>query len=428
MRLSRQSTHALTLTFGTIDGTAQAGSDYTARRGRIVFRRGIRQRTVTVLVRADDRDEARETFGLLIAASKDARRAARFRVRDNAGVAAIRDQDAAPAISVFGDSGRENLDEARFKIALSRETYRAVDVSFSTQPGTAGPQDFIARSGRVRIPAGQRSVMVGVRFSNDGFDEPDETFSLVLRAPTGGRLKRASATATIVDDDVPRAVSVGDTAVWEGSSGTKFARVTLTARSVPGTAVTVRFATVPGTAADGADYTSTSGTLTLGHSELRKYIDVPLTPDTLDEDDETFVVRLSDPQGGTIGDAEATVTIRDDDSSPLVGVADVIGGEGDQGIALAPVLVTLSKASGRTATVKYRMVDDTATVADGDYDPVSGTVTFLPGETSKEVLVPIHGDLVVEPDEQLRLEVFDAVNAVAVSGLAAFVVIQNDDA
>jgi len=49
--------------------------------------------------------------------------------------------------------------------------------------------------------------------------------------------------------------------------------------------------------------------------ENRKTIAVPVPGGTLDENDETFTVTFSQVNNATLGDGQATGTIRDDDST-----------------------------------------------------------------------------------------------------------------
>jgi hypothetical protein len=58
--------------------------------------------------------------------------------------------------------------------------------------------------------------------------------------------------------------------------------------------------------------------------------------------------------------------------------------------------------------VNYATADGTATVADGDYQAVSGTLTFAAGEQSKTVTVLVNGDLKVENDETFLVNLSDA--------------------
>ena len=85
--------------------------------------------------------------------------------------------------------------------------------------------------------------------------------------------------------------------------------------SVPSTeSVTVSFATEDRTATAGDDYQPALGTLTFPpESTATQQIEVRLSDDAVDEDEETFILRLSDPRGATLAVASATGTIADDD-------------------------------------------------------------------------------------------------------------------
>jgi hypothetical protein len=85
-------------------------------------------------------------------------------------------------------------------------------------------------------------------------------------------------------------------------------------------AVTVDYTTVNGSALAGADYTTTTGTLSWANGESgSKFIVVPILNDGVAEPTESFTVSLSNPTGGlTISGGTATVTIADDDSAAPV--------------------------------------------------------------------------------------------------------------
>jgi hypothetical protein len=61
-----------------------------------------------------------------------------------------------------------------------------------------------------------------------------------------------------------------------------------------------------------------------------------------------------------------------------------------------------------------------------DYEPVSGTVSFNPGETEKFVMVTIYSDLEVEEDEVFSMYLINA-SPISIYGSAATVHILNDD-
>jgi hypothetical protein len=80
----------------------------------------------------------------------------------------------------------------------------------------------------------------------------------------------------------------------------------------------------------------------------------------------------------------------------------------------AEFTLLMSNPSAQTVTANYSTVDGTATAADHDYIPLSGSVTFAPGETQKTVTVQIVGDTILEPDETFWVVLSNVVNAVPV--------------
>ena len=111
--------------------------------------------------------------------------------------------------------------------------------------------------------------------------------------------------------------------------------------------MTVDYATAGGTAEEGTDYTATSGTLTFAPGEDSKTIPVPTLEDEIDEENETFTLNLSNPDGATIQDGTATGTINDDDEPPAIVITDAEAEEGET----AEFTVTLSAITSFTVTV-----------------------------------------------------------------------------
>ena len=64
--LSRASSRTVTVDYATSDGTAQAGSDYTAASGKLTFNAGDTSQTVQVTVLTDQEDESDETLTLTL--------------------------------------------------------------------------------------------------------------------------------------------------------------------------------------------------------------------------------------------------------------------------------------------------------------------------------------------------------------------------
>ena len=108
-----------------------------------------------------------------------------------------------------------------------------------------------------------------------------------------------------------------------------------------------------------ADYTATSGTLTICAGATSGTFNVPVLADTLDEANETATITLSNASNASISDSTATLTITDDDAAPSLSIADVT--TSNENAANATFTVSLSAVSGQDVTVNYATSNGTAT-------------------------------------------------------------------
>jgi hypothetical protein len=108
-------------------------------------------------------------------------------------------------------------------------------------------------------------------------------------------------------------IAIGNRSAAEGTgTNTTFKfRVTLSAAAA-GT-VTVQYATAPGTATAGSDYTHRTGTVTFPAGVTTRNVTVTVIGDSSVEPNETFNVNLSNPVGATIADNQGRGTIQNDD-------------------------------------------------------------------------------------------------------------------
>ncbi|SBS75523.1 Glycoside hydrolase family 5 [uncultured Mycobacterium sp.] len=131
-------------------------------------------------------------------------------------------------------------------------------------------------------------------------------------------------------------LSIADTTVAEGNTGTTNATFTVTLSKASTTPVTVKYTTSNGTATAGADYTATTGTLTFAAGVTSQTVAVIVTGDTAVEPTETFTVALTNPAGATIARTTATATITNDDvaTTPGLSISDASATEpGSAGMA-----------------------------------------------------------------------------------------------
>ena len=422
--LSSAPSRPVTVRYRTADGTATAGADYGRTSGTLTFGQQETQKTVVVTVWGDTLDESDERFTVSLSHATNAT------ISRGTAVGTIRDDDASPELSIAdasvteGDSGSSS---ARFRVTLSSASARPVTVQYRTSDGTAtAGTDYDGTSGTLTFSRQETQKTVVVTVWGDTLDESDERFTVSLSHATNATITRGTATGTIRDDDAAPELSIADASVTEGDSGSSSARFRVTLSSASARPVTVQYRTSDGTARAGTDYDGTSGTLTFSPQETQKTIVVTVWGDTLDESDERFTVSLSNATNATITRGTATGTIRDDDASPELSIADASVTEGDRGSSSARFRVTLSSASARPVTVRYRTADGTAT-AGTDYDGTSGTLTFSRQETQKTVVVTVWGDTLDESDERFTVSLSNAANATISRGTATGT-IRDDDA
>ena len=212
-------------------------------------------------------------------------------------------------------------------------------------------------------------------------------------------------------------------AVENGSPAT----VTVSKVGPPGTTVTVAYSTSDGTAISGTDYTPASGTLTFGPTETEKTFTVSALNDSLDENDETVILKLSNVNGSVpFGEpAIAIVRIVDDDPPPTVQIDDVTVEEGDSGSTFAVFTVSLSAASGKTVNVTITTQAGTATPG-LDFGGGSLLLTYLPGQTVKQVVVFVAGDTAVEGIEHFFVNLVNPVNTTIADGQGVGTIIDDD--
>ncbi|MBP2296408.1 cellulase family glycosylhydrolase [Azospirillum rugosum] len=97
VKLSQAYSQTVTVDYATADGTAKAGSDYTATSGKLTFAAGETSKTVTVKVLSDSVTEGSETFNLKLSNATQAT------IADATGVGTINAPASAQALSADVD-------------------------------------------------------------------------------------------------------------------------------------------------------------------------------------------------------------------------------------------------------------------------------------------------------------------------------------
>ncbi len=416
--------------YRTFSGTATK-SDFVAVHGSLRFTPSITSRRIVVKVIGDALHEADETFRLHLSNPK------RARIADGVGRGTILDDDdlggAGPVFSI-GDvtvtEGSVGTTDAVFDVTASSSSTSPISVDFATSNGTAVASDYNPAGGTLVFVPGETAKQVTVQVIGDTVAEPSENFRVTLSDAIGATIVDAIGLGTITDDDsgtpVLPSISIGNVTVTEGNSGTTNAvfNVSLSATTV--NTVTVAYATAPGSATSPADYVSTSGVLTFNPGETSKQITVQVVGDTISEANETYSVNLSAATNATISDDTGLGTITDN-NTPTITISASTVTEGNNGTINAVFNVNLSASVSNTVTVNFATADGGAT-APADYLSNAGVLTFNPGEVSKQVVVQVVGDILIETTETYSVSLSSPTNATIAGAGFALGTITDDDA
>jgi azurin len=384
-------THAVN--YATANGTASAGSDYTAASGTLTFAPAEMTKTFTVAITNDTVYEGNETFAINLSAPTNG-----AVIGTGSATVTLQDNDPAPSFSINSVSVNETAGSATLTVTKSGSTVLTHAVSYASANGSAtAGADYTAVSGTLSFTSGETSKTITVSILDDTLYESSESFSVNLSAPTqGASLGTASGTVTLLSNDPPPSLSVYGGSVNE-SAGT----VTVSVEKSGSTGLThaVNYTTVSGTAVSGADFTATSGTLTFAPAETIKTFTVAIINDSVAESTEYFSIQLSAPtNGATLGAGLGVIGIVDDDIPAVPGSVQFSGVSPSASVLepVGSVTLTLSRtgASGPfgAASVVCATSNGTA-IAGSDYVAVSQTITWAAGDSSpKSCVVPIIDD------------------------------------
>ena len=420
--LSAPSGKPITVDYASADGTATAG-DYTGVSGSLAFAPGETSKAVDVDIQGDITFENDETFGISLSNPVN------VAPGTMSATGTITNDDPLPQASIDDRSvteGDAGTTAATFTVSLSNPSAFpiAVDVATSDQTATA-PADYSSVTTTVSFAPGEVSKTVGVLVEGDVVHEVNETYAVDLANPVGAGLADAAGVGTIVDDDAAPVLDVGDVTVTEGNAGDVTASFPVTLTGATQIPVTVDVATADGTATDPSDYAAVTSALTFAPGQTAKTVDVLVHGDTTFELGETFTLHLSNAVGATIGIDPGFGTILNDDATPGLTVNDVSLPEGNAGDPIASFTVALGAPSAFPITVDVATLDGTATQP-SDYDAVTTSLTFAPGETTKTVDVTIHGDAFIEPNETYTLQLSNPAGAAISDGVGNGVIVDDD--
>jgi hypothetical protein len=317
----------LTVHYGTKDGTATSGLDYTNTSGTATFAEGETSKIITISMKDDALGEGNETFTLSIdsptgGANIGNPNTTTVTVLDNESGSASSDggsTSSTPGAGSLGFSAAAyGVSEADGSMTVTVErqngTSGQVTVDYATSNGTASAADYTTAKGTLTFASGESTKSFTVSVNNNSIIEGSKTVNLALSNAKGGAGLRSPTTVslTIYDDEVTETSSGSvrfSSATYNALESAGEAIITV--QRLGGTKGTVKvdYSANDGSAIGGSDYTKVNGTLTFAPGEISKTFRIPITKDIDSEGEETINLLLTNVQGATL-DSQYTAVVK----------------------------------------------------------------------------------------------------------------------
>jgi hypothetical protein len=425
VRLSSASGKDVTVNYAATGGTASGGGvDYTLTPGVATITSGSTTKNIVIAINDDTVDEPDETIEVTLSnpvnATLGAKSVHTYRIQDND----------LPTVefTLASSSGDESVTPVNLDVSLSAASDVDVTVNYGVTGGTASGSglDYTLAAGTATIIHGSLTTNIPVTIVNDSLDEADETIVVTLSGPVNATLGAKSVhTYTIQDNDAAPVVQFTTTSSSGGEGVTPVnLEVSLSAASGQNVTVTVSYY---GSATNNIDYTSSTGTsASIPAGNTTANINISIVDDSMDEDDETIEVRITNPVNATLGtNREHDYTINDNDAPPEVFFVSPPYSHGESGTA--QVQFGISGPSGKWVGATLSTSNGTATHTIDYQGQVRGH-TWTPGNTDViTVDIPIYADTLDEPDETVILTLTADQNcAVRAPNPTTLTIIDND--
>jgi surface protein len=408
-----------------LTGTATNGTDYTDVVS-FAIADGASSTTITVTVADDDEVEQTETVIATISNPSIGI------ISTEEATANITDDDAAALTLSIGNpvDATEGTSDISYTVSLDANKTNGTGADITgtlALTGTATNGTDYTDVVSFAIADGENSTIITVDVVNDDEVEVVETVIATISNPSTGSIGTAEATATITDDDAAAlTLSIGNPVdATEGTSDISYT-VSLDANKTNGTGADITGTlALTGTATNGTDYTDVVS-FAIADGASSTTITVTVTDDDEVEDTETVIATISNPSTGSIGTAEATANITDDDAAALtLSIGNPLDAtEGTSDISYT-VSLDANKTNGTGADISGTLAL-TGTATNGtDYTDVV-SFAIADGASSTTITVTVADDLNIENTETVEATISN-ISTGSIGTAVAVANINDDD-
>lgn len=198
--------------------------------------------------------------------------------------------------------GLETVSPAVLNVVLNQAQNEVVTVGYMSYSYTATEgQDFLGSAGTLVFDPCETTETISIDIMDDGQDEDDEMFWVVLDNPVGPNVALGENwfhTYTIVD---PRPYVEFDAQISGGMEEVSPAYIAVSLSWPTNETVTVDYEVTAGTATNGVDYNLPAGTLVFDPCQISSHFTIGIFADPCQECAETIELRLANPTNARLG-------------------------------------------------------------------------------------------------------------------------------
>ena len=339
---------------------------------------------------------------------------------DQQDIVTITDDELSPAVtlSTSVNSFSENVVNPAVTLTVTMTAAATNNTTIIlTTSGTATQgigNDYTIASTTLVIPAGSTSTTTTISTIDDSYYDDGETITVEISSVSGSTAAESgnqSVTITINDDEAQPTVSltVGSNNLTEAVGPSDDTLITATLSYANSLAVSVVLS-LSGTAANPADYSIGSTTLTIPAGSTTATTTVTTQDDAISEGSETVIVDISSVSGGDSAveaspAQQVTVTISDDEANPSVTLSTSTNSLNETGAGdNATLTVTINPVASSVTTVTLAL-SGTATGGGSDYSIGSTTLTIPAGVATATATISTQDDPYYDDGETIIVDI-----------------------
>lgn len=199
------SASAHSVNYASANGSAAAGSDYTAVANTLTFTPLVDSATITVPLLDDTVYEGNETFTINLSSPTNG-----AGISTPSATVTIQENDAAPSLTIGDVTVNEYAGTATFYVTKTGSSSLTHSVNYATADGTATTSDYTPVSGSLTFAPAEYTKTIAVAINNDTLQEANESFRVTLSSATNGAVVGGVGYGfgTILDDDAPAGPAV----------------------------------------------------------------------------------------------------------------------------------------------------------------------------------------------------------------------------